>query len=86
VAGRAHSSAVRSEACEGCHPDDAEIPFDWILAQVTGKRGSYEFILTDVARCPNCKHRVTEKTQVEPKLTFHAAVYLASRPLARSCY
>jgi hypothetical protein len=57
------------ESCEHCHPDDAEIPFDWILAEVSGKRGSYEFILTDVARCPNCKHRVTEKTQVEPKLT-----------------
>jgi hypothetical protein len=20
------------ESCEGCHPDDAEIPFDWLLA------------------------------------------------------
>jgi hypothetical protein len=33
------------ESCEHCHPDDAEIPFDWILAEVTGKRGPYEFIL-----------------------------------------
>ena len=26
------------ESCEHCHPDDAEIPFDWLLADVTGKR------------------------------------------------
>src|SRR4029453_3976182 len=25
------------ESCEHCHPYDAEIPFDWILAEVTGK-------------------------------------------------
>jgi hypothetical protein len=24
------------ESCEHCHPQDAEIPFDWILAEVTG--------------------------------------------------
>jgi len=50
------------ESCEYCHPDDAEIPFDWILAEVTGKRGPYEFIVSDPARCPNCEHPVTEKT------------------------
>jgi hypothetical protein len=26
------------ESCEHCHPDDADIPFDWILAEVTGER------------------------------------------------
>jgi hypothetical protein len=55
------------ESCEYCHPDDAEIPFDWILADVTGKRGAYEFMLSEPARCPNCKHEITEKTLVEPK-------------------
>jgi hypothetical protein len=54
------------ESCEHCHPDDVEIPFDWILAEVTGRRGPYEFILTEAARCPNCKHLVTEKTLIEP--------------------
>jgi hypothetical protein len=57
------------ESCEHCHPDDAEIPFDWILSEVIGKRGPIEFILTEPARCPNCKHVITEKTLVEPKLT-----------------
>src|SRR5215510_16251946 len=55
------------ESCEYCHPDDAEIPFDWLLAEVTGKRGPYEFMLSEPARCPTCKHLVTEKTLIEPK-------------------
>jgi hypothetical protein len=55
------------EWCEHCHPDDAEIPFDWILTEVTCSRGAVDFILTDTARCPNCKRQLTEKTLVEPK-------------------
>jgi hypothetical protein len=55
------------ESCEHCHPADAEIPFDWLLAEVTGKRGPYEFILSEPARCPNCKNEISEKTLVEPK-------------------
>ena len=53
--------------CEHCNPNDSEIPFDWLLTEVTGKRGPYEFILGELARCPNCKHEITEKTLVEPK-------------------
>src|SRR5215475_13611313 len=55
------------ESCEHCHSADAEIPFDWLLAEVTGKRGPYEFVLSEPARCPNCKHEITEKTLVQPK-------------------
>jgi|SRR5215510_2595709 len=55
------------ESCEHCHPADAEIPFDWLLAEVTGNRGPYEFMLSEAVRCPNCKHEITEKTLVEPK-------------------
>ena len=54
------------ESCEHCHPQDAEIPFDWILRDVTGKRGPYEFILSEPVRCPNCMEEITEKTLVEP--------------------
>jgi hypothetical protein len=53
------------ESCEHSHPNDAEIPFDWLLAEVTGQRGPYEFILSKPARCPNCKRAVTEKTLVD---------------------
>jgi hypothetical protein len=27
------------ESCEHCHPDDADIPFDWVLDRVTGSKG-----------------------------------------------
>jgi hypothetical protein len=36
--------------CEHCNPNDSEIPFDWLLTEVTGKRGPYEFILSEPAR------------------------------------
>jgi len=55
------------ESCEHCHPANAEIPFDWLLAEVTGRRGVVEFVLAEAVRCPNCKHEITEKTLVEPK-------------------
>src|SRR5262249_20163717 len=55
------------ESCGYCHLDDAEVPFDWILRELTGKYGAHEFILTDTARCPNCKRPLSEKTLVEPK-------------------
>jgi len=52
--------------CEHCHPNDSEIPFDWLLTEVTGKRGPYEFILSEPARCPNCRCKIFEKTLIEP--------------------
>jgi hypothetical protein len=63
----AKKAEQRIQSCEHCHPDDAEIPFDWPLAEVTGRRGAVEFVLTEPARCPNCKHEITERTLVEPK-------------------
>jgi hypothetical protein len=45
------------DSCEHCHPDDAEIPFDWILADLTGKRGPYEFMLSEPAQCPELQAR-----------------------------
>ena len=55
------------ETCEHCHPADGEIPFDWLLAEVSGRHGAVEFVLTEPARCPNCKQPITEKTLVERK-------------------
>jgi hypothetical protein len=52
--------------CEHCNPNDSEIPFDWLLTEVTGKRGPYEFILSEPARCPNCRSKLFEKTLIEP--------------------
>jgi len=38
--------------CQGCRPEESEIPFDWVLADVLNKRGPYKFVLTDTALCP----------------------------------
>jgi hypothetical protein len=55
---------LEQQAFGRCHPDDAEIPFDWIVADITGKPGPYEFILTEPARCPTCKQVNRGKIQV----------------------
>jgi len=42
-------------ACETCEPVEAEIPFDWILTQVTGCDPSVtDYVLEVPAHCPNC--------------------------------
>jgi hypothetical protein len=62
-----HASEKLIASCEWCHSQDAEIPFDWILAEVTGKHGPFEFMMTETARCPNCRREMTEKTLIERK-------------------
>ena len=32
------------ESCEQCHPHDAEIPFDWALAEATGKHSRRRWV------------------------------------------
>ena len=51
------------EGCQHCHPDDAELPLDWILQEVTGRRGMVDFMMLEEAHCP--RHVVTERTLVE---------------------
>ena len=54
-------------SCEHCHSDESQIPFDWILDQVTGRSGATtDYILSEPARCPTCKHKIAEKTLVAP--------------------
>ena len=38
-----------------------------ILADVLGKHRAFEFVLSEPARCPNCRGDISEKTQVEPQ-------------------
>jgi hypothetical protein len=55
------------DGCEYCHEEDADVPFDWILDKITGRSGATtDYILTEPARCPTCKHEITEKTLVQP--------------------
>src|SRR5262245_51962126 len=62
-----HEAESRIAGCERCRGDEAHVPFDWILADVLDKRGPYEFVLSEVAHCPNCLGVITEKTLVEPQ-------------------
>ena len=62
-----HRAEKMIDSCEHCHPDDAQIPLDWILDRVTGKNPvTTDYILTEGARCPTCKHEITEKTLIDP--------------------
>ena len=52
-------------SCESCN-QDAELPFDWILDEITGSEGSTtDYFLTETVRCPRCGCGVNEKTLVE---------------------
>jgi hypothetical protein len=53
--------------CEGCSPDDAELPFDNILDRVTGNDPSVtDYVMVEcMAKCPQCKLAITDKTLVE---------------------
>jgi hypothetical protein len=54
------------ESCEACRPDDADIPFDWILDRVIVSDPSVtDYVLEEPAKCPNCRRKVFEKTLVE---------------------
>jgi hypothetical protein len=58
-------------SCEACN-SDAELPFDWVLDEVTGCDGSTtDYFLTEPARCPRCARSIIEKTLVEP----HSGVF-----------
>lgn len=61
------AAELRIAGCERCRPDESDHLFDSILAEVLEKRGPIEFVLTETARCPNCKAAVSEKTLVEPQ-------------------
>lgn len=53
------------DGCEACS-EEAEIPFDWILDRVTGRKGSTtDYFLIEPAACPRCKGAITEKTLVQ---------------------
>ena len=64
-AAQIREAASRIDGCEHCRLDEAEIPFDWILSEVTGRSGMVDFLMTEPAKCPRCFREVTEKTLVE---------------------
>jgi hypothetical protein len=53
--------------CERCCGEEADHPFDCVLADVLGKHGAFEFMLTETAHCQNCRAELAEKSLVEPQ-------------------
>ena len=53
------------EGCEHCHPDYSEMPFDWVLQEVTGRNCMVDFVKLEPARCSTGKHPLSEKALVE---------------------
>ena len=53
--------------CEGCSLADAELPFDNVLGRVTGNGPSVtNYVMVEcMARCPNCRREINERTLVE---------------------
>jgi hypothetical protein len=50
VEGNAIKEAIgRIAGCEHCRRDEAELLFDWVLADVLDKEGPFEFFLTEPA-------------------------------------
>ncbi len=48
------------ESCEACTPDEAEIPFDYVLDSITGcEPESTDYVLEKPAKCPRCSGEVS---------------------------
>jgi hypothetical protein len=53
-------------ACEACMPVEAQMPFDWVLDQVTGCDPTVtDYVLAQAGICPHCRGSVTEKTLID---------------------
>jgi hypothetical protein len=62
-----HKAQERVAGCEGCD-GDAEILFDWILDEVTGRNpGVTDYLMEVPARCPYCCREIVEKALVLPR-------------------
>jgi hypothetical protein len=53
--------------CERCRNDESDIPFNFVIADVLGKHGAFDFVMSEAGRCPNCRAELSEKTLVEPQ-------------------
>ena len=54
-------------ACEHCCLADVEIPFDWVLDEVTRADSmTTDYLMENPAICPRCCRDIFEKTLVEP--------------------
>jgi hypothetical protein len=59
------TAETRITGCGRCRGEHAELPFDCVVADVLGRQGRYEFVLSEPGRCPVCRAELSEKTLVE---------------------
>ena len=57
----------KTAGCERCRNDESDIPFNFVIADVLGRHGAFEFILSEQGHCPNCRGELSERTLVEPQ-------------------
>ena len=63
-------------ACEACYPE-AEIPFDWLIDQITNRDPRVtEYLMPAPVNCPACGSEIHEKTLVQ----WSGAYWLLVRP------
>jgi hypothetical protein len=55
------AAELRIAGCGRCRPDESDNLFDSILADVLGKHGPFEFVLTETARSRTAKRRSQRK-------------------------
>src|SRR5262249_44574612 len=58
--------------CERCAPDDAQLPFNWVLDKVTGSDPkTVDYLIIEPVHCPKCSANLTEYTLVDLKDDVH---------------
>lgn len=52
-------------SCAGCQPRTADMPFSCLIDGITGHDGATtDYLMPDIARCPNCLGEIHEYTIV----------------------
>jgi hypothetical protein len=54
--------------CQRCRPDEAQVPFSWVLDKVTGSDPkTVDYFITEPVYCPKCSRPLTEYSLVDLK-------------------
>jgi hypothetical protein len=64
------------QSCEQCYPDEADTPFQWLLAEVTRKHGKYDFVMAELARCQSVRNGLLRGRSLQLRDRLDAYVLL----------
>jgi hypothetical protein len=51
--------------CERCHPEEADIPFEFLVSDLLKSPPQSQLLLSAIIRCPQCGNDLTETTLIE---------------------